>query len=258
MRGAAAIYGHTIYVIGENSNTIHYYCVTTNKWSTLSSPCPHINPGLIFIKNALTAVGGEKKSQSTSKVTSWNNGRWTTEIPSMMYPHSSPSVLNSRSFVLVAGGARNNEKSVVEVFSLETQVWCKVVSLPMPFYGITTTLRCDDYIIMDGDGCTYSMGLSQLTSTETSSPSWKELGHVPSVVGEPTLSTFRQQAVCVCSDGIYQLYNEAWVRIQDNFNFSSWSKSIVCAVDEKLMVMGGFNPYSNSSDTEVNMAYELL
>lgn len=78
------------------------------------------------------------------------------------------------------------------------------------------------------------------------------------MVGEPTLSTFRQQAICVCSDGIYQLYNEAWVRIQDNFNFSSWSKSIVRVIDEKLMVMGGFNPYSNSSDTEVNLAYELM
>lgn len=255
-RGSAAVYGHTVFTVGENSNQIHCYCLQTDEWSILSTPCPHTNPGLVFVDSVLTAVGGEVKSRSTNKVTCWKREKWTKEIPPMQHPHSSPSALNTGSYLIVAGAAWNNEKSVIELFSHKTRSWCKVFPLPMPFYGITTTLCNDDYVVMDGTGTTYSINLpTLLIATSTYQPYlWKNLPHVPSVLGEVTLTTFHKHIICVCSYGIYQLNEEVWVRIQDSFSFSSWSKSIVCVVGKKLVVMGGYNPYNDSATTEVNVA----
>ena len=260
-RGSAAVYGNTVFVIGENSNMIHRYSLTKNEWSTLPVACPHTNPGLTFVENVLTAVGGQLKGHSTKKVTSWKNQKWEKEIPPMQHPHSSPSVLNTPGYIIVTGGAGNKEKSVIEIFSFQAQTWVKVVPLPKPLYGVTTTLYRTDYILMDGCGSTYSMDISALLSPTTYS--WKDLSRVPSVlhVGEATVTTIRGRLICICIDGIYQLSEDcAWKRLQDNYSFFSWSKCIACVVGQSLVVVGGYHPYTDSSTSatnEVNVAHFL-
>ncbi|CAI8021081.1 hypothetical protein GBAR_LOCUS12546, partial [Geodia barretti] len=81
VRGAAAVYGQTVYVVGENFNMIHCYSARTDEWSPLSIVCPHINPGLVFVKSVLIAVGGQLNGQSTAKLTSFKNREWTHELP---------------------------------------------------------------------------------------------------------------------------------------------------------------------------------
>ena len=265
VRGAAAVYGYAVFVIGENSDKIHCYSMDRNEWSTLPVACPHTNPGLTFVGNVLTAVGGQLKGQSTKKVTSWNNGKWSYKISSMKYPHSSPSVMNYNGiYVIAAGGAWYNEKSLIEVYSIQSRSWFKTVNLPKPLYGITTTLYHNDYIVMDGRGSTYSMDLASLLSSAAHSHPWKDLPCL-SVLGEATLATIRKKVVCVCSDGLYQLSEDlAWKKIHDAFSsFSSWSKSIVCCVGEhlvvgeKLLVVGGHNPHSDYGTTEVSIAHYI-
>ena len=258
-RGSAAVHGYTVFLIGENSNTIHRYSMAKNEWNTLPVACPHTNPGLTFVENVLTAVGGQLKGQSTKKVMNWRNEKWRKEIPPMQYPHSSPSVLNMADSYIIVAGAENNEKSVIEIFSLQTKTWVKVLSLPMPLYGITTTLYYNDYIVMDGCGSTHSMDIPNLLSS-TVHP-WKNLPRVPSVVGEATVTTFRGQLTCICSDGIYQLSEDCvWKRLQDNYSFFSWSKCIACVAGHSLVVVGGYHPYSDcatSATNEVNVAHYL-
>jgi hypothetical protein len=259
-RGSAAVHGYTVYVIGENSNTIHSYSTAKNEWSTLAVACPHTNPGLAFVGSVLTAVGGQLKGQSTKKVTSWRHGKWRKEIPPMQYPHSSPSVLNmTDTYIIVAGGAGNNEKPVIEIFSLQTQTWAEVIPLPKPLYGITTTLCRNDYIVMGSCGSTYSMDIPALLSSTLRQ--WKVIPCVPSVLGGATVTMFRGQIICICSDGIYQLSEDcAWMRLQDNFSFCSWNKCIACVVGQSLVVVGGHHPYSDfatSATNEVNVAHCL-
>ena len=262
VRGAATVYGYSVFVIGENSNQIHCYYMDRDEWSTLSVGCPHINPGLTFVDNVLTAIGGQLRDQSTNKVTSYRNGKWTKEIPSMKYPHSSPSVTNCGNFVIVAGGAWYNENSVIEILLIPARSWSKVVVLPKPLYSLTATLCHNDYIVMDGHGCTYSMDITTLTSPLSRSHPWKDLPRL-SVVGEATLATIHKQVMCVCSDGVYQLSEDReWKKIHETFSaFFSWSKSIVCSVgehllvDEKLLVVGGYNPNSDYGTSEVSVAH---
>ena len=264
VRGSAAVHGLTVFVMGENSNTIHSYCMNSDEWSTLPIPCPHINPGLVFIENVLTAIGGQRNGRSTNKVTSFKPGKWLSDaIPPMKYPHSSPSVLNIGKYIVVAGGSWNSENSVVELFSLKSQNWYKVLPLPKSFYGITSTLCNNDYMVMDGAGCTYSTDLtSLLSSTSNSRHAWQEHSHL-SVFGEPTLATFHKRIVCVSSEGVHQLRKyQGWVKIRysTTSSFSPWSKSLVCVVgqdlvvDEKLVVIGGYNPNSDYATTEVSVA----
>ena len=263
VRGAAAVFGYTVFVIGENSDKIHSYSMDRNEWRTLPVTCPHTNPGLTFVEKELTAIGGEVKGQSTKKVTSWKKGKWSKEIPPMKYPHRSPSVTNYNGiYVIVAGGAWYNEKSLIEVYSIQSRSWFKVVDLPKPLYGITSTLCQNNYVIMDGHGSTYSMDLVSLLSSASCSHQWKGLPCL-SVLGEATLATICNQVICVCSDGLYQL-SEAlvWKKIHDAFSsFSSWSKSIVCfvgqrlVVGEKLLVVGGHNSHSDYGTTEVSLAH---
>ena len=106
------------------------------------------------------------------------------------------------------------------------------------------------------------MDLVSLLSSVSRSHQWKDLPCL-SVLGEATLTTICNQVICVCSDGLYQLSEDlVWKKIHDAFSsFSSWSKSIVCCVGqrlvvgEKLLVVGGHNPHSDYGTTEVSVAH---
>ena len=269
VRGSAAVYNLTMFIIGENSNTIHSHSMNSNEWSTLPVACPHINPGLVFIDKVLTAVGGQKMGQSTPKVVSLKRGKWVNEIPMMRHPHSSPSVLNhNNKYIIAAGGSWNNDISMVEVYSIRKRHWFKVVHLPKSFYSITTTVCLNDYVIMDGGGTTFSINLSTLLEpTAHIHHMWQDQPQIP-MLGEPMLATFRKSIVCVSSEGMHQLCsNKGWVKINNTFSTSSlWSKSLVCVVgrhvvgedqvvDEKLVVVGGYDPVSEYATTEVSVAY---
>ena len=263
VRGAAAVYCQTVYVMGENCSRIHRYSFRNDEWSTLSVPCPHVNSGLVFVKNVLTAVGGQLSGQTTAKLTSFKNRQWTNELLPMKHPHYSPSVQNhSGNYVIVAAGSWDTEISMVEVYSIHTGHWFSVIPLPRPFYSITTTLCDNQYVVMDGGGTTYSMDVTSLVSFATNSHhEWKSQP-VLAVHGEPTLTTFNRNVICVSSKGLHRLCEgKGWVKV--NTFCSLWSKSVVCiigkedpALGEKLVVIGGYSPSSNYTTTsEVSIAH---
>ena len=265
VRGAAAVYGETVYVIGENFNMIHCYSLPSNEWSPLSIVCPHINPGLVFVKSVLIAVGGQLNGQSTAKLASFQNRQWTYELLPMKHPHTFPSVQNlSGNYIIVAAGSWDSDTSMVEVYSIHTAHWFSVIPLPKPFYSITTTLCDNQYLVMDGGGSTYSMDTASLVSFTTNPHhEWKMEPTLPDE-SEPTLATFNRNIVCVSSKGLHQLCKgRGWVRVVNTLSSSSlWSKSVVCVVGEdlvvgeKLVVIGGYDPSSNFAATsDVSIAH---
>ena len=265
-RGSVAVDSltQTVYLIGENHNVIHCYRSHSNEWSTLPVACPHTNPGLVFVQNVLTAIGGQVSGRRTTKVSSLKKGKWVNEIPRMKYPHNSPSVLNyDGNYIIVAGGSLDDEISMVELYSIHTRNWFKLIPLPQKFYGITTTLCYNDYVVMDGKGFTYTMDLTLLVSfASNTNPQWRRQPYLP-VAGEPTITTFDNEVLCISSEGLHQLCEDhGWVKIRRAFpSMSPRSKSIVCVVGGqqgqggKLVMVGGHNPnhYAPIS-TEVSVA----
>lgn len=251
-RGSAAVDSltSTVYIIGENYNVIHCYRIRSNEWSTLPVVCPHINPGLVFIEKVLTAIGGHKSGKRTTKSSSFKKGKWVDELPRMKYPHNSPSVLNyGGNYVIVAGGSLNDEVNMVELYSISSRSWFKVISLPRQFYGvtgITATVCYNDFIVMEGRGSTYSIDLTSLILS-TSNPSWIEQSYLP-VYGEGTITTFNKEIVCISSEGMHQLTKDhGWVKVRNAYpSMSPRRKAIVCVVgehqEEKLVMIGGHNP----------------
>ena len=265
VRGAAAVYGQTVYVVGENFNMIHCYSVRTDEWSPLSIACPHINPGLVFVKSVLIAVGGQLNGQSTAKLTSFKNREWAHELPPMKHPHTFPSVQNlGGNYIIVAAGSWDSDLSMVEIYSIHTGHWFSLVPLPKPFYSTTTAICDNQYIVMDGGGSTYSMDTTSLVSFANNPyHKWKNQPALL-VQGEPTLATFNRNVVCASSDGLYHLCEgRGWVKVMDTISSASlWSKSVVCVVGddlvvgEKLVVIGGYDPSNNYTTTsDVSMAH---
>ena len=258
VRGAGAVYDNTLYVIGENSRSIYCYDIEkfNGDWTRVQTRCPHVNPGLVFVRGMLTAVGGSENDRSTNKLVSWKGRKWMEEIPPMPTARSSPAVVADNRHVIVIGG---DDRSEVELYDMHTHVWSTVVSLPHPLKGITATLCHGDVIVaMDNTGSTYSISIDSLLPSTLARPHWRALPRPPIVMGWPTLATFHGEAVCVCSDGIHQLYEGGWVRIQDNFLLVSWNRSIVCVVRDKIVVVGGHSPYTDRPTNEVNAASEYI
>ena len=263
MRGSAAVHGPNIFILGEYSTNVHRYNLSENRWIILPAACPHINPGLAFIDDTLTAFGGQWNGNSTAKVVSLKNRSWVNELPQMKYSHSYPSVHNhDGNYIIVAAGSWEREQSMIEVYSIHTTHWFNVIHLPTPFYSITSTMCLGRYVIMDGAGTTYSMDIAALLSFATSLPrEWTKQATLP-VLGEPTLATFNHEIICVSSEGLHKLsQGEGWVRVHNTFSCPSlWSKAIVCVVGErfevgeKLVVVGGYNPSNHYANNEVSVA----
>ena len=258
-----AVQGDTIFVIGENSRRIHTYCLRTNEWRTVVGDCPHTNPGIAFVEGVLTAFGGQRMGQQATKVSSFVDRVWVdNRLPRMRYPHSWPSVLSHHDYIIVTGGSYSNEIPMVEVFSIGSWSWSKLVLLPKRFFGITTTVCANTYMVMDSSGCGYSMDLPSLLTLAKvdTTPRWKQLRRLW-VAGEPTVATFRDRIIGVSSEGLHQLTeDQGWVEFDTSFSSSStWSKSLVCVVsdtqaEDKLVVIGGCNPNTDLVTAKVFIA----
>ena len=264
LRGSAAVQGDTVYVIAENSRKIHKFCLSSNEWSTIVGECPHTNPGIAFVEGVLTAFGGQRLGQQTTKVSSFKDRVWANKkLPRMKYPHSRPSVLNHQNkHIIVTGGACFNKIPMVEVFSINSWSWSKLVLLPKRFHNITTTVCDNTYLVVDSSGAGYSIDLpSLLTLAKDTKPPWRDTLRLL-VADKPTVAAFRGRIIAVSSDGVHQLTEDhGWAKFDDAFSpFSAWSGSLVCVVgerirQERLVVMGGCNPNSDYTTPDVYMAH---
>ena len=262
LRGSAAVQGDTVYVIAENSRKIHKFCLSSNEWSTMVGECPHTNPGIAFVEGVLTAFGGEQLGRQTTIVSSFKDRVWVDKnLPIMKYPHSRPSVLNHQNkHIIVTGGTCFNEIPMVEVFSIDSWSWSKLVLLPKDFYNITATVCDNTYLVVDISGAGYSIDLpSLLTLAKDTKPPWKDMPSL-SVAGKPTVAAFRGRIIAVSSDGVHQLTEDhGWVKFDDAFSpFSAWSGFLVCVVgerEERLVVMGGCNSNSDNTTPDVYVGH---
>ena len=89
------------------------------------------------------------------------------------------AVVSNNRYVIAVGG---DGETSVELFTVSTNTWSTVTSLPQPLPYITATLSCNILYAMDWDGRTFSISMSHWTKNTSRKPlhphpTWQPLPH---------------------------------------------------------------------------------
>ena len=218
-RGSAVVHHNIVYCISDSSTTIYQYQPDEDEWQE-HSHCPHRDPGLAIIKDLVTIIGGVGRSGKTNKLLSWRDGRWEEVFPPMNTARSDPAVITHDRYVIAVGG---EGETSVELFTVSTNTWSTVTSLPQPLTYITATLSCNILYAMDWEGRTFSISMSHWTKNTSREPprphpTWQPLPHYAPVEWS-TLTTVCGEVMAVggvrglITGDVYQLRQREWVRI---------------------------------------------
>ena len=223
VRGGAVVHHNIVYCISYNSYTVYAYQPDEDEWQE-HSHCPHNQTGLAIIKDLLTVIGGkeEEEGRKTNKLLSWRDGRWEEVFPPMNTARWDHAVLSEDDYVIAVGG--EDGETSVELFTVSTNTWSTVTSLPQPLTVITATLSCNILYAMDLDGQTFSISMSHWTKNTSREPprphpTWQPLPHDAPVLWS-TLTTVCGEVMAVggwrgdtTTGDVYQLCQREWVRI---------------------------------------------
>ena len=263
VRGGAVVHHNIVYCISYDSYTVYAYQPDEDEWQE-HSYCPHRDPGLAIIKDLLTVIGGkEEEGRKTNKLLSWRDGRWEEVFPPMNTARWDHAVLSEDDYVIAVGGY---DETSVELFTVSTNTWSTVTSLPQPLYHITATLSCNILYTMDWDGQTFSISMSHWTKNTSREPprphpTWQPLPHDAPVVGS-TLTTVCGEVMAVGgmrgsthTGDVYQLRQREWVRIgcMDTARYYP-IVAVLRVPGHSMLVVGGSSPSSLSSLTAVELA----
>ena len=142
---------------GSDEHIVYCYDLSQDKWTTLP-PLPVRYFGLGQVNGELVAVGGRKKSDDYTTVTSINNiytyeeksQKWTQIIPPMPIARDCINVLSLQSALIVAGGCMAPfYTDKVEVFKPDISQWYRTDSLPK--------VCCQVSLVVIGKTC-YALG----------------------------------------------------------------------------------------------------
>ena len=267
VRGGAVVHHNIVYCISYGSYTVYAYQPDEDEWQE-HSHCPHRGPGLAIIKDLLTAIGGkeeeEEEGRKTNKLLSWRDGRWEEVFPPMNTARWEPAVITHDRYVIAVGG---EGETSVELFTVSTNTWSTVTSLPQPLPYITATLSCNILYAMDWEGRTFSISMSHWTKNTSREPSrphptWQPLPH-DAPVEASTLTTVCGEVMAVggwtgstATGDVYQLRQREWVRI-GCMDTARWYPivAVLRVPGHSMLVVGGrsYSPPS-SSHTAVELA----
>ena len=253
-RGSAVVHHNIVYCISDSSTTIYQYQPDEDEWQE-HSQSPHRYPGLAIIKELLTIIGGLGESGKTNKLLSWRDGRWEEVFPPMNTARWDHAVITHDRYVIAVGG---RDETSVELFTVSTNTWSTVTSLPQPLPLITATLSCNILYAMDYYGRTFSISLSHWTKNTSREPShphptWQPLPHDAPVYS--TLTTVCGEVMAVggvrgdtITGDVYQLRQREWVRIGCMHTAREYPIVAVLRVPgHSMLVVGGYSPYPSLS-----------
>ena len=269
MRGGAVVHHNIVYCISYNSYTVYAYQPDEDEWQK-HSHCPYNWTGLAIIKDLLTVVGGkeeeeEEEGRKTNKLLSWRDRRWEEVFPPMNTARWDHAVLSEDDYVIAVGG---DSETSVELFTVSTNTWSTVTSLPRPLRYITATLSCNILYAMDYHGRTFSISMSHWTKNTSRElprphPTWQPLPH-DAPVEASTLTTVCGEVMAVgggrgdtITGDVYQLCQREWVRIGCMDTARAYPIVAVLRVPgHSMLVVGGYpsSPSSLSLLTAVELA----
>ena len=158
---------HKIYVTGASPvedaiHQVYVYDINTDQWGQLP-PSGHYYGIPHIIGGKLVIIGGRLSATKkiTNKVSTFDEDSqtWTSYYPDLLSVRSKPGVVSHLEHVIVAGGARPQDKvdetvvvqDDIEVLNwIENSHWRKVsIKLPEPMYGFASIVS-DDHLLIVG------------------------------------------------------------------------------------------------------------
>ena len=154
-----------VYVAGGNSpvddaeHQVYVYDINTDQWDQLP-PSGHYYGVIHIIGGKLAIIGGRLSATKmvTSKVSTFDETRqtWTSHYPDLLSARSRPGVVTHLEHVIVAGGVKDVNNTLVvqddiEVLNwMEKSHWQKVsINLPVSMVFFTPIIS-DDHLVIVG------------------------------------------------------------------------------------------------------------
>ena len=174
---------------------------------------------------------------------------------------SEHAVVSDDRYIIAVGG---DGETSVEIFTIGTNTWSTVTSLPRALPCITATLSCNILYAMDRNGRTFSISMSHWTKNTSREPSrphptWQPLPH-DAPVRRSVLSTVSDEVVVVggergitATKNMYQLYQREWVRI-GCMDTARWLSIVAVLPGDRMVVVGGRSASSFLPLTAVELA----
>ena len=180
----------------DTYHNVYVYDINNNQWDRLPPPgqCEGI---LQIINSKLTVIGGVDNTtkEITNKVTTYNNNSWSNEYPNLLKARSKPGVLTHLNYVIVAGGAlddntiyddiellnyRQSPHWVMARMKLPEAMWAPSLTISNNTLYIVGYCRANGHITNAAYGVLVDMVTSlaaQLTSNQTAH--WTKLPPAP-------------------------------------------------------------------------------
>ena len=197
---SAVLHDKKVYIMAgmapDDDTHYHVYCynITTDQWEQLPPP-GHYYGILQMIDGKLTVIGGRDNvtKKRTNKVTTYINNSWIDHFPNLLRARSKPGVVSHSEYVIVAGGARDDDTNNDDIEILNTtqpSQWVIAnILLPEPMAVIFPTISDNKIIIVGyyvaGGNVTnivYQLPVDIITSSTTTSNQpvqWMELPSAP-------------------------------------------------------------------------------
>ena len=275
-------FGYSVAVSGEmmychdathQSTKVLMFSCRTGQWTVLPE-CPGINFSIAVVNGTLTAIGGECPGVTNTLLSlpDTSQHKWIELFPPMKYCRSVPAVTTTITYLIVAGGWKDNvgfeKRSQVEVMETLTLKWFTVASLPHPVSSAVATI-CGDRLYLGGGfsavGLTKSVvmcevrdllqsrphSLANRLGLSSSTPVWKEVVSIPVLCS--SLVTFQGQLLAVggsttgrAADSTsevwqYDATTDSW-NVIGQMRLKRDSVLVAALPNNKLMICGGFTP----------------
>ena len=256
---------------------VYVYDINNNQWDRLPPPgqCKGI---LQIINSKLTVIGGRDNTTKkiTNKVTTYNNNSWSNEYPNLLKARLKPGVLTHLDYVIVAGGALDDNTYGDDIELLEyrqSSHWVIArIKLPEAMWNPSLTISNDTlYIVGYGratgtTNTTYEVSVDMVTSLAAQLASnqtahWTKLppaSHyntaiIPNCSPPVIIGGDNTQDVPTVDIRVLDVPNNSWKKIA-SLTTARVSTAVVPINHDSILVIGG---YTGGSGVEEAKAHSI-
>ena len=256
---------------------VYVYDINGNQWDRLPPPGQYMGR-LQIINSNLTVIGGWDNTtrKITNKVTTYNNNSWKNIYPNMNKPRNKPGVVTHLDYVIVAGGALddNTFSDDIEVLNYkQSSHWVIArMKLPEPMWIPSLTISDDLLYIVGYSTATErtsaahkvpvdiitSSSAAQLTSNQTAH--WTKLPPAPhyhtAVIPNscpPVIIGGSVQGVPTVDIRVLDVPNNSWKKVA-SLSTPRVSTAVVPINHNSILVIGG---YAGGRNIEEALAHSI-
>ena len=254
---------------------VYVYDINNNQWDRLP-PSGQYRSILQIINSKLTVIGGRDNTtkKRTNKVTTYNNNSWSNEYPNLLKARSMPGVLTHLDYVIVAGGALddNTYSDDIELLNYkQSSHWVIArMKLPVAMWAPSLTISNDTLYIVGYSraigrtsaayGVSVDMVISsaaQLTSNQTTH--WTKLPKaphgataiIPNCSPPVIIGGQDKQYVPTVDIRVLDVPNNSWKKIA-SLTTARAATAVVPINHDSILVIGGYTGGSSVKEAKAH------